>query len=241
MLSSETQAYLLKLISPPPMSEGLGDKNPKRAGDIPVVIDFRGVDPKLEEQPDASYVGALVYGTPTEDQASDLYRCLEPGGFVLWVNEKDFAYKGACTLEDTGFEIRDTILIPTSDQGVYHIPKPGRQERDLGVAFTDGDGGADNTHSTVKPVKLMGDLLSGIPQTGLVLDPFMGSGTTGVAAVKGGWDFVGIELDPKHVAICDGRVRYAAMADQPFRVVEIESEHNVRVDTGFQTLDDLLT
>lgn len=54
-------------------------------------------------------------------------------------------------------------------------------------------------HPTVKPVKLMEKIIfihSNIND--VVLDPFMGSGTTGVAAIRQGRKFIGIELDPKH-------------------------------------------
>jgi site-specific DNA-methyltransferase (adenine-specific) len=48
------------------------------------------------------------------------------------------------------------------------------------------------------------------PPGGLVLDPFAGSGTTGIAAVSEGFDFVGIELDPDHHAIAMARIEHAA-------------------------------
>ncbi len=51
-------------------------------------------------------------------------------------------------------------------------------------------------HPTQKPIKLMHKLVR--RTSGLILDPFMGSGTTGVAAVKLGRQFTGIEIDPKY-------------------------------------------
>ena len=47
------------------------------------------------------------------------------------------------------------------------------------------------------------------PPGGLVLDPFMGSGSTGKAALLDGFDFIGVDLDPKHVAIAEARLRNA--------------------------------
>jgi site-specific DNA-methyltransferase (adenine-specific) len=44
------------------------------------------------------------------------------------------------------------------------------------------------------------------PPGGIVLDPFMGSGTTGVAAVQEGFRFIGIELNPEYVAIAERRI-----------------------------------
>ena len=59
-------------------------------------------------------------------------------------------------------------------------------------------------HPTEKPVGLMKMLLQKVP--GVVLDPFMGSGTTGVAAVQMGRSFIGIELDPQYFDIACRRI-----------------------------------
>ena len=48
------------------------------------------------------------------------------------------------------------------------------------------------------------------PPYGLVLDPFCGSGSTGKGAVLEGFRFVGIDLDPAHVAIAEARCQFAA-------------------------------
>jgi site-specific DNA-methyltransferase (adenine-specific) len=79
---------------------------------------------------------------------------------------------------------------------IIEIPKPSKREK-----------GEDNTHPTVKPLQLFEQLikLCSLPQA-VVLDPFIGSGTTGVAALK--WDrrFIGFELDPKYVEIARRRI-----------------------------------
>jgi site-specific DNA-methyltransferase (adenine-specific) len=64
-----------------------------------------------------------------------------------------------------------------------------------------------NTHPTVKPTALMAYLCRLItPPNGIVLDPFMGSGSTGKAAVKEGFSFVGCELDPDYFEIAKARI-----------------------------------
>lgn len=64
-----------------------------------------------------------------------------------------------------------------------------------------------NNHPTVKPVELMKYLIKLItPPGGVVLDPFNGSGTTGIAAVELGFDYIGCELDPKYVEISLKRI-----------------------------------
>ncbi|HDS1582002.1 TPA: site-specific DNA-methyltransferase [Stenotrophomonas maltophilia] len=67
-----------------------------------------------------------------------------------------------------------------------------------------------NHHPTVKPTDLMRYLCRLVtPAGGLVLDPFMGSGSTGKAAVLEGFQFVGIEQDPVYAAIAEARIRVA--------------------------------
>jgi len=70
--------------------------------------------------------------------------------------------------------------------------------------------GARNTHPTVKPIALMRYLCRLVtPPGGTVLDPFAGSGTTGVGAILEGFNFIGIERDAHSVEIADARVLQA--------------------------------
>lgn len=65
-------------------------------------------------------------------------------------------------------------------------------------------------HPTQKPLKLIGDLIESVGYSGdLIFDPFMGSGTTGVAAVKLGRKFIGIEIEPKYFDIARRRIEQA--------------------------------
>lgn len=68
-----------------------------------------------------------------------------------------------------------------------------------------------NSHPTVKPLALMRYLarLTKTPTGGVVLDPFMGSGTTGIAAVLEGRDFIGIELNAEYLEIAERRIAHA--------------------------------
>jgi site-specific DNA-methyltransferase (adenine-specific) len=98
------------------------------------------------------------------------------------------------------------------DAGCEHLPEPTGSVRGVGGAQHTADVKlARNFHPTVKPVSLMRWLCRLItPPGGLVLDPFAGSGTTGIAAVSEGFDFIGIELDPDHHAIAMARIEHAA-------------------------------
>jgi DNA modification methylase len=74
-----------------------------------------------------------------------------------------------------------------------------------------------NVHPTVKPIALMRWLVRLVtPPGGTVLDPFTGSGTTGIAAVLEGFDFIGIEREAEYVAIA--RARIAHWAAQPVQL-----------------------
>ena len=69
------------------------------------------------------------------------------------------------------------------------------------------DRGADNKHPTVKPTDLMRYLCRLVtPPNGIVVDPFMGSGSTGKAAVLEGFSFVGIELESESFDIAKQRI-----------------------------------
>jgi len=75
-----------------------------------------------------------------------------------------------------------------------------------------------NPHPTVKPTALMSYLCRLItPPGGLILDPFMGSGSTGKAAVREGFDFVGIDLSEEFCRIAEARI---AAVDPIFAIAE---------------------
>ena len=64
-----------------------------------------------------------------------------------------------------------------------------------------------NNHPTVKPTDLMLYLIKLVtPRGGIVLDPFMGSGSTGKAAIRGGYNFIGIEMEEEYIKIAEARI-----------------------------------
>lgn len=79
-----------------------------------------------------------------------------------------------------------------------------------GRTVPNGGGPRANHHPTVKPIALMRWLCRLVtPPGGLVLDPFMGSGSTGVAALLEGFRFVGIEREPEYAEIARARLAHA--------------------------------
>ena len=72
-------------------------------------------------------------------------------------------------------------------------------------------------HPTQKPVAIMKMLIEDFTKKGdTIFDPFMGSGTTGVAAVQLGRNFIGCEIDPKYFAIAEKRIHEATLQPQLF-------------------------
>lgn len=111
----------------------------------------------------------------------------------------------------------------------FFVAKPTRVEKDRGlqdfansVLNRTNPGGLENdprwapksvknSHPTTKPVALMRQLVKLVtPPSGVVLDCFLGSGTTGVAAIEEGFDFIGIEKEESYVPIATTRIAHAA-------------------------------
>ena len=88
----------------------------------------------------------------------------------------------------------------------FYCPKTSKSERH----------NADkNTHPTVKPVELMKYLCRLVtPKGGTVLDPFMGSGSTGMAAKDEGFDFIGIEKEPEYYDIAEARIKVTSPLEE---------------------------
>lgn len=70
-------------------------------------------------------------------------------------------------------------------------------------------GGEDRFHPTQKPLAVMKWVIDLCPKADIILDPFMGSGTTGVAAVQMGRKFIGIEREPRYFDIACERISRA--------------------------------
>ena len=83
----------------------------------------------------------------------------------------------------------------------FYCPKTSKKDRN--------EGDVSNGHPTVKPTDLMRYLINLItPANGTVLDPFMGSGSTGKAAVRAGFNFVGIEKEQEYMDIAKARIEH---------------------------------
>jgi DNA modification methylase len=92
-----------------------------------------------------------------------------------------------------------------------------RKSGDFNQRFNNSDKPvtAKNAHPTVKPVALMRWLVRmATPPEGVVLDPFAGSGTTGIAATLEGFEFIGIEQEAEYAEIAKARIAHAQSPQQ---------------------------
>lgn len=102
------------------------------------------------------------------------------------------------------FDINHPLAETYGDEGsasrFFYCAKASKKERNC-------DGKVKNNHPTVKPVALMRYLCRLItPPNGVVLDPFMGSGSTGIAALLEGFNFIGMEREEKYMEIAKARI-----------------------------------
>jgi DNA modification methylase len=101
-------------------------------------------------------------------------------------------------IHDGSQEVLDLFPSAGKDSAArfFYCAKASKKDRDEG-----------NNHPTVKPTALMQYLCRLItPTGGTVLDPYMGSGSTGKAALKEGFDFIGCELDEDYYKIAQARI-----------------------------------
>lgn len=160
--------------------------------------------------------------------AFEAERLLVPGGSMLVFCDWRMWANLAPALESGGLRLQNMIVWDKGGAGMGTGFKPTHE---LVINLTNGPGkfhnlcgsnvlrfgrvrGADKDHPTQKPVDLMQSLVRvAAPLGGLVVDPFCGSGTTGVACRREGRAFLGVERDPAHVATA--RRRLGGEHEQP--------------------------
>ena len=85
-------------------------------------------------------------------------------------------------------------------------------------------GNEERYHPTQKPLEVMKWVITLCPKSDTILDPFMGSGTTGVAAIQMGRQFIGIEREPKYFDIACKRIEQAVAQPRLFEDVSPKQE-----------------
>ena len=163
--------------------------------------------------------GSLKKGNGRDGQASAVRRYAEGGN-------GGFAMQPGARRGDTGSAARFFYSAKASNAdrhaGLGHVPPQFKKGSTLRDAERIGASRRGNHHPTVKPTELMRYLCRLItPPGGVVLDPFMGSGSTLKGAELEGFDAIGMELDADYVRIAQARIA----ADAPlFADVRVEVE-----------------
>lgn len=150
----------------------------------------------------------------------ELYRVLKNNSvaFIFTGFSSSAFYKYATT---SGFRVKCQIVWVKNNFGIGYHFRPQHEdiwacfkgepaiprEAISSVQYFDKVNGIDLLHSCEKPVPLLEKLINQYGEIGgIVLDPFMGSGSTGEAAFKCGRRFIGVELDSEHYLVAKKRV-----------------------------------
>lgn len=217
---------------------GLGDRNVSDCGDyvqpkgrFPANLLTSG-DPfrSFESESPKTYVrkakgfNDAVYGKGIGEEAGkESLNFGDSGSFSRYFDlDKWFEHK----LRDLPEQVQHTFPFLIT-------PKPSKREKNLGLdvdaerttvsdgrkksidnPFQRGKTKRLNNHPTVKPIKLFSWLITlGSREGDLVLDPFVGSGTSGIAATMLGRNFIGIEMDPEFAAMAEQRIKMYALPE----------------------------
>ena len=159
----------------------------KRHVDVPIAGDDKPFDPR----PFLPFPVVVLFG------ANNYADNLPPSrGWLFWDKKPDLGSN----------DFADGELIWTNQDAVVR----GFRHRWSGVIRA-SENGERSHHPTQKPVALMAWIIEKYTRPGdLILDPFCGSGTTGVACVQTGRRFIGIEIDPGYADIARTRIAKAA-------------------------------
>lgn len=130
---------------------------------------------------------------------------LRPRGVVVWDKGRGSRpYKG-------GFRMQSELIVWASAGTLK--PWEGQPYLDGVLSHTTPTRG--KLHITQKPLTLMEELIQVVPRGGVIVDPFAGSATTGVAAVRHGRRFIGYELVPEYYETGLERLREAEVGHEP--------------------------
>lgn len=169
---------------------------------IPIVGDDKPFDPS----PWLTFQEVILWG------GNHYASRLPSGGWFVWDKRRG--------VEDVKFSMSDGELAWTN------TTKSLRIFRHLWFGLARGSEVGEHYHPTQKPVALMQWCL-GFVDSDTILDPYMGSGTTGVACMRLGRKFVGVEIDHAYFAIAASRIAKAAEEPPLFAMIAKEEQGNL--------------
>lgn len=145
------------------------------------------------------FTGTCFFGKSTRNtKKNQVYKPHPQGRFpsnLLVTNSTEISVMNKLSNNNKTNPLEFFKKFRTLPKGVF-CSKPSTKEK-----------GTENSHSTVKPIKFMKYLIEMItPPGGIVIDPFLGSGTTGVAAIENGFKFIGIENEKEYLELAKRRI-----------------------------------
>ena len=215
------------------LNGGTYAKNPSPRGGIDMWTEDRKSDTQSfkrggggeYKQPEGRWPAHLIHdgseevkGIFPDTKTGDVKPHKNAGSWAQLSQEITGQHKG-----DSGSASRYFKECPPEDAEKFlYIPKISKKDRNEGVEVS------KNNHPTVKPTSLMRYLCKMIcPVGGVVLDPFMGSGSTGKGAMLEEFDFIGIEQDASYFEIAKERIQHAKQQAEKKYVVEEPKYRNL--------------
>lgn len=166
--------------------------------------------------------------------AIEAKRIVKPSGSILMFCDWRMVSTLQPAIESTGLRFQNLVVWDKGHMGlgtgfrnrhelIMHFTLGAPEYHDMSIAnviLAKRITAQEREHQTQKPVDLISQLVRVVsPVDGTVLDPFMGSGTTGVACVQTGRDFIGCDSDPTYHAIAQRRIEDAAAQPMLFEVM----------------------
>jgi site-specific DNA-methyltransferase (adenine-specific) len=207
---------------------------PSQLGRWPANLIHDGSDEVLAAFPQAPGQMADVSATAPSPKTSNMYGRMarEGGPSANSDNPGGVGFKmkpGTCRLDsgsaarffycakasksdrDAGLEDAPDRILAMSNQAKAQVERGVMHQGESGMNTAKV---RKNNHPTVKPTELMRYLCRLVtPPGGVVLDPFMGSGSTGKAAMLEGFRFIGGEMSPEYLAVAEARIAAALLGD----------------------------
>lgn len=154
----------------------------------------------------ASNAGAVLAMFSDWRQLPTVTDALQTGGWV-WRGVAGWAKPTARPVPDRMRQALEFIAWGTKGARVCRPHETARYH--AGLYHQSAPSGKGRLHATEKPVELLEDLVAMAPPGGLVLDPFMGSGSTGEACIRTGRRFIGVEVDAHYFEVARRRLERA--------------------------------
>jgi len=173
----------------------------------------------MEILPTLGKVDAVITDPPYPDWLADEYNyfdgILDPlkkfdcRQLIFWTTKREFPLDYTARHvwdKKTGCGSEYEFLFERNGAKNFKVVRYYLINSDVAASFT---GDVWTGHKSQKPIGLMNWCMDFMPKANTILDPFMGSGTTGVAAIQLGRKFIGIERDPAYFATACRRIEQA--------------------------------